>query len=239
MGVLINYLSDVLPEKRKLVVPFCSKCKAGFPLHNYFIWPRKCSNCLTIRSWRTWFIEVLVILSSIWLWNHPVEELDYLLSILLLSYLLIVTVIDIENRLILHVVSLFGAFLGFWVGTLLHGLVPTLIGGIAGFGMMLLFYLLGFLFLKLTRKNRNIKTDEEEALGFGDVNLGGIIGLILGWPGVVMGIVLAIFLAGGVSLAFLLYMVVKRRYKPDLAIPYGPFLTISVILLLYLRDIFA
>ena len=71
------------------------------------------------------------------------------------------------------------------------------------------------------------------------MNLGGIIGLILGWPGVVMGIVLAIFLAGGVSLAFLLYMVVKRRYKPDLAIPYGPFLTISVILLLYLRDIFA
>ena len=73
------------------------------------------------------------------------------------------------------------------------------------------------------------------ALGFGDVNLAGVLGLLLGWPGIVLGLLLAILIGGVVSLVYLVVMAVLRRYHTFMAIPYGPFLIISAILLLYFQ----
>ena len=56
----------------------------------------------------------------------------------LLLYFGVVTVIDLEQRLILHPVSLVGAVIGLVVGFWLHGWVDTLAGGAAGFLMMFL-----------------------------------------------------------------------------------------------------
>jgi leader peptidase (prepilin peptidase)/N-methyltransferase len=73
---------------------------------------------------------------------------------------------------------------------------------------------------------------EEEALGFGDVNLAGVLGLMLGWPGILAGIVLTIFLAGGISLVYLIWKIIVKQYSPNLALPYGPFLALSALILL-------
>lgn len=78
--------------------------------------------------------------------------------------------------------------------------------------------------------------DEDEALGFGDVNLSGVIGLMLGWPGIAAGLILTIFIAGIVSLVYLLIRLLTRRYQAFMAIPYGPFLVASAIILLYFID---
>ncbi len=73
----------------------------------------------------------------------------------------------------------------------------------------------------------------EPALGFGDVNLAGIIGLGLGWPGVIAGLFLAILLGGVVSILYLAYTLLTRRYRPFLAIPYAPFLILALVFLLF------
>jgi leader peptidase (prepilin peptidase)/N-methyltransferase len=161
--------------------------------------------------------------------------MNYLTGMLVLAYFCIVMVIDIEYRLILHPVSLFGAAIGFVLGIYLHGLPRTLIGGLVGFSIMLLLYLGGTLFVRLLSRWRNY-SEVDEALGFGDVILGGVLGLMLGWSGIILGLILAILIAGAVSLIILVRMIILRRYQANLTVAYGPFLVISAFILLFLRS---
>ena len=153
---------------------------------------------------------------------------------ILLVYLGLVTIIDLEHRLILHPVSLVGVFLGLWAGARLHGITDTILGGVAGFGVMLCLYLVGFLLMGWLARRRG-QALTEEPLGFGDVNFGGVLGLLLGWPGIIPGIFLTILIAGAASLLYLITMLITRRYKSDLAIAYGPYMVLSAFILIYLR----
>jgi leader peptidase (prepilin peptidase)/N-methyltransferase len=65
--------------------------------------------------------------------------------------------------------------------------------------------------------------------GFGDVNLAGLIGLAVGWPGVAVALVLGIFAAGAFSLAYLAWMAARRRYAAFTPFPYGPFLVLGAL----------
>jgi len=62
------------------------------------------------------------------------------------------------------------------------------------------------------------------------------MGLLLGWPGIVLGLVLAILLGGAVSLIYIVGMLITRRYRTFAAIPYGPFLVLSGVILIFLRE---
>jgi len=144
----------------------------------------------------------------------------------------LIIVIDLEHRLILHPVSLTCGILGIVFGSINHGFLNTILGGAAGFGIMLVFYLFGDLFIKFISRRRGEVIDEV-ALGFGDVNLAGVIGFLLGWPGVMAGVFLAIVLGGAISGVFLIIQLFRKKYEAFQALPYGPFLVISVVLLLY------
>ena len=61
----------------------------------------------------------------------------------------------------------------------------------------------------------------------------GVLGLALGWPGIVVGTFLGIFAAGLFSLGLLLVHLARRRYAAFLAIPYGPFLVLGAAFVLY------
>jgi prepilin signal peptidase PulO-like enzyme (type II secretory pathway) len=233
-GMLINYLADVLPGKRGLVLPFCHQCGQRMPVLNYLLFPRRCGSCHVRRPFRTVLVEILFLMAGVWSWLYTPERLGFGLGLTLLAYLGLVTVIDLEHRLILHPVSLVGVVLGGAVGVRLHGLQATLLGGLAGFAAMLILYFLGIALMGWVTRRRG-QTLEEEPLGFGDVNFGGVLGLLLGWPGIVIGIMLTILLAGGGSLIYMLIMLVARRYRSDLAIAYGPFMVLSAILLLFAR----
>ena len=139
---------------------------------------------------------------------------------------------DIEYRLILQPVSIFGAVVTLLIGIKLHGWLATLIGGAAGFVIMLFLYYLGELFARWVSKRRGQEI-EEVALGFGDVNLSAVLGLLLGWPGITAGLILAIFLAGIFSGFYLLVAKLGKRYQQYTAIPYAPFLIIGSLLLIF------
>jgi leader peptidase (prepilin peptidase)/N-methyltransferase len=235
VGMMVNYISDILPYKRKIVYPFCVHCGNKQTLRDYFIWPRHCKTCGKYRSIRVWIVEAVFTGLSLWLWLFPPDALGFSAGMLLLAYFGVVTVIDIEHRLILHPVSIFGAIVGFGVGVWLHGIQATLLGGVFGFGCMLILYFIGILFVRLLARQRDQNIGDAEGLGFGDVNLGGVIGLILGWPGIVGGLVLAILLAGAVSFAYLLIMLFAQRYQHGMSLPYGPFMVASAVILLYFQ----
>ena len=235
-GVAVNYFADVLPYRKGLTLPVCKKCGTHQSDVRYWFWPARCNNCGMRRSWRNIIVEVVFIITSIYLWQFSISIIEFSVNLLLIAYLGLVSVIDIEHRLILHPVSLVGALLGLGFGTWQHGFYATIIGGLVMFGIMLLLYFFGMGFVKLWERIRG-HTINEEALGFGDVTLGGVIGLLLGWPGIVAGIFLTIFLAGVVSFVYYVFALFFRKYKPNLALPFGPFLVMSAILLLYFHKV--
>jgi leader peptidase (prepilin peptidase) / N-methyltransferase len=232
-GVLVNYLADILPVQRKLSLPICPSCRSPMGLKNYFIWPRVCAGCGRRRSFRGWVVEITLTIATFWLWVSPSHRINFIIGFILLIYFSLVVVIDIEHHLILHPVSLIGVGIGLLTGAWLHGIKATLIGGIAGFGIMLGLYYLGALILRLIARLKNQVLEEEEGLGFGDVNLCGVLGLILGWPGIAGGVILAILLGGVASVIYLVVMLLTRKYRSFMPIPYGPFLVASAIILLF------
>jgi leader peptidase (prepilin peptidase)/N-methyltransferase len=235
VGVLVNYVADVLPLRRRLVRPFCFACDQPQGWVSYAVWPRKCSHCGQRRSWRAWLVVIIYIILAIWLWEMPAEKLGFLGGLLLLAYFGVVVIIDIEYRLIMHPVSIFGAILALVIGVYLHGWPNTLLGGLAGFGAMWLLYKLGELMMILISKIRG-QSIGDVALGFGDVNLSGVLGLLLGWPAIFVGLLLAVLLAGIVSFFYLILMLALRRYRLFTALPYGPFLVAGAGLLIFFRE---
>lgn len=188
---------------------------------------------------------VVMVAVHVYVWMNPPSKLNYFVSILLTGYLATVFVIDLEHRLILHPTSIFGSLLGLGVGWLNYGLGTTLLGGLAGFLIMLTFYLFGVLFSRI-RARQLLKagkpTDEEEALGAGDVILSAIIGFMLGWPLIWLGLLTGILLGGAISLLLLVWLVLTRRYKENalmVFVPYGPYFIVSTFLILYIPGFMA
>jgi len=234
VGILVNYISDILPIKRQLGAPICVACHDAMPVANYIFWPRRCPECWTRRSWRTWAVEIFFIVASLFFWLNSPYLLSFWPGLFLLAFFGVVFVIDMEHRLILHPVSIFGALLGLILGFYMRGIWMTLLGGAVGYGVMYGLYWFGDVFARwLARRRGEVLT--EVALGFGDVNLAGVLGLLLGFPGIVAGLLLAIIIGGIVSILYLFLMVILRRYHTFMAIPYGPFMVISAILLLYFQ----
>ena len=235
-GILVNYLADVLPLRRHLTRPFCIQCDTNQTWINYFIWPRKCPVCNHARGLRVWVVEGLFIVASILISIYPPHRMGYVLGMVVFAYFGLVVLIDLEYRLIMHPVSLFGAFLGLAVGILRFGWEKTLIGGVVGFGTMWLLYMLGVFILKLVDRARG-RPVNDVALGFGDVNLSGVLGLMLGWPLILVGLVMAVLIGGLVSLIYIIIKLITRKYHAFMALPYGPFLVIGAIILIYFRDL--
>jgi len=165
------------------------------------------------------------------LWYFPPIRFNYYLGLGILIYFGIITIVDLEFRVILNSTMISGVVLFLIIGSTLHGISRTILGGVAGFLIMLTLYFLGILLIRLRNKKR--APSYNEALGFGDVNLGGVLGLLLGWPGVIAGLILAVFSAGIVSFLYIITMILKRHYSSNLAIPYGPFLIFGTYLLIY------
>jgi leader peptidase (prepilin peptidase)/N-methyltransferase len=248
-GLFINYIADVLPYTRKLTHPTCPHCQTPFSWVDYLTL-RACRSCGKRRFVRTWLVQVLTTASFAYFWLFPSKALGVPLGMVVLVYFGIITVIDLEHRLILHSTSIAGAVIGLIAGVylnsrindngLLLGLGMSLLGGLFGFGVMFLFYQLGAVLARYRVRKLQAAgqaDDEEEALGGGDVFLLGVLGLMLGWPIIWDTLLLGILLGGAVSLIFVIFLLVRRQYSSEALmtfIPYGPYFIASAFFKLFL-----
>lgn len=177
------------------------------------------------------------MLISTVVWINPPAQLNYWIGLLVLTYFGVVVVIDLEHRLILHIVSLAGAVIGLIAGISRNGLINTLVGGLAGLVIMFIFYLFGVLFARYRARKLGVD-DGEEALGFGDVTLSGVLGLMLGWPYIINGLVIGILAGGIVSLVIIIILVLARRYQSmSVFTAYAPYLVLGATLLLFFPQV--
>jgi len=246
-GYFVNYASDILPLTRRFSQPVCLHCQKPFSWADYLTF-HACRSCGKGRSIRTWLVQILATASFVYFWLVPSKALGFWLGAIVLIYFGIITVIDLEHRLILHPTSLFGGILGVIVGTfiyshkygLLGGVAQSLIGGIIGFGLMFLLYQIGTLVARYRARKMQAAgqaDDDEEALGGGDVYLLGVLGLMLGKSFILNALILGVLYGGIVSLLFIAALLIRRRYSSDALmtfIPYGPYFIIAAFYLLFL-----
>ena len=242
-GWLVNYLADVLPVMRRFSQPACLECDAPFTWKDYLLF-RSCQNGHA-RKMRVWVVQFIILAASVYTWINPPPKIGYFLGLVLIIYFGVIFVIDVEHRLILHPTSIFGVFLGLIVGTVAHGIVPTLLGGLGGLLIMLIFYGLGVLFTRIRTKRmlaNGQEPDDEEALGSGDVILVTILGFIVGWPLIWLCLLYGILLGGLVSLFLILGLVISGKYKTGALmtfIPYGPYFITTAALIVFFPKLLA
>ena len=200
VGALLNLCADQLPDWRRLRrPPFCPYCDEARPWWAwvstlaYLRFKPTCSHCGASLSWRHPLTELSTAALYAFLWYRYAlnGEMVYLVLYTVYSTIFVlVIVIDLEHRLILNVV-IFPAWLLALVGSFFHPMpkfyLLALIGGAVGYGVLLLVYWLGVLFVKVLSKTRG-RPINSVAFGFGDVRLGAFIGLVLGFPDVLTAI---------------------------------------------------
>lgn len=127
------------------------------------------------------------------------------------TFLLIVLVIDYEHRRVLNRMLAPAAVAVLGLSLLPQspvGLPSALLGGAVGLGLFLLFAILS-----------------RGALGAGDVKLAGLIGLMVGYPGVVAALILGAILAAAAAVALL----VTRRATRRSTMAYAPYLAMGAL----------
>jgi len=235
-GIGINVLADALPFRRRPSWTSCPGCGAPRSRleHSAVLASLthrvSCIYCGHSAGWRPVWVELLCIAGAGWLMLRNPEPLAILRDGVILALFLLIVVIDIEHRLILFSVSIPAMVVIAILQSLdpQRGPVKTLLGGVVGFASFYLLYLLGGVFSRTIGRARRQPIDEV-AFGFGDVMLAGLIGLTVGWPGVLVALFLGILAAGLFSLAYVLILLARRRYNAFLPIPYGPFLVLGAL----------
>jgi prepilin signal peptidase PulO-like enzyme (type II secretory pathway) len=237
---ILNALADSLPYKRRPALTACRVCGAPRPAHAWLsiiallTRSHRCDYCDVTQSWRNPVVELITMLGAALLFLKDPDPIAFWTSVVAGFIFLLIVIIDLEHRLILHMVSIPSALiLGFINGFFLQRTVlQILMGGIVGMAIFLVFYLLGGMFAGWMRRRQGQDVDEI-ALGFGDVMLSGVIGFALGWPGILVALFLGILAAGEFSLVYILYLVVMGRYRAFTPIPYGPFLVLGAGIVFY------
>ncbi len=246
-GAVLNALADDLPHRTRPSNPHCHVCGApyhpkqwvaliAFPLNRW-----RCQVCNTRLSWRKPLVEIVSAIALVYVYLNLGLTLASALLGLLLECLLLITIIDFEHRLILYVTIFPSALVALAYGLfgrdfdLQTALARSVVGGLVGFGVFYAFFLLGQVYSRFVAWRRGQPLDEV-AFGGGDANLGGVVGLAVGWPGIIFAIFYSVLAGGLVAALYLLVMALRRRNSLLTPIPYGPFIVFGGVLLLLFAD---
>lgn len=216
-GGMVNLLADRLTHPRRLVWKWIDLRRMLRP---------------STRS--EFLVQVCSSLTLPLLWFFPLPALAFPTAGLLFFFFTLVWVIDVARRMILLTVLAPGALLCLWAGVQRCGWVRALSGGLAALVVLLFTYALGWLYARLVTKLRRQEVDGG-AFGFGDVLLGAVLGLLLGFPSIISGLLLALLIAGVANLASIFFLFLRRRYQPGITIPYAPFLILAAGILLFVQ----
>jgi len=234
IGSFLNLCIDRLPRGESIIKPpsHCPAChrKLGIadllPLFSY-LWLRgRCRYCRATIPLRAPLVEAITgLLFTLLYWKFGLG-LELAIVLIYTCWLIVIFVIDLENQLVLNIVTYPGMILAlalslFWPGIIevagwlpagaLGRLLSSLAGGVLGLILMalpIIFY--------------------PKGMGWGDVKLGALVGLMTGFPLVIIALLMS-WIMGGLVAALLLAFRIKGRKDP---IPSATFLALSAMVTL-------
>jgi prepilin signal peptidase PulO-like enzyme (type II secretory pathway) len=217
VGVIINHAANVLPTRTTLrQVPSCPTCRAIRPkrqwsgLVSLAINRHYCPQCGQIYPTYKRAVAVegsMLVLFGFLMWRYGLSR-ELLIVSFHTTVLMLVTITDLEHRLIFNLVILpsilIAVILVFFTPDL--SWFSAIMGGIGAFILMYLAALAS-----------------RGGLGEGDVTLSAYLGFILGFPKILLGLTFGVFLGGFTAL----FLLATGQVGLKSYIPYGPFLTVS------------
>lgn len=221
VGSFLNVCIHRVPREESIVAPRsrCPACGAGIawydniPLLSYAALRGRCRACGASISARYPAVEALTGLAS-WLvfqrygvsWLYGVW-FGYAAALITLS------LIDLDHRIIPDGISLSGIVIGVLLSlfTPLQPFLDSLFGLLLGGGFLLV---VGMVY-EAARK--------QEGIGGGDIKLMAMVGAFTGWQGALF----TIFGGSLVASLFGISVMIVRRTGAQLAIPFGPFLSVA------------
>ena len=222
VGSFLNVVIYRLPNGMSLSKPasHCPSCKYqlrwydNIPVLSYLMLGGKCRSCKTHISFRYTAVELsnaicwLVCALLFWKENIPYACIAMLVS----SLFICIFCIDLEHKIILDRFQLMLLALGavsiFFDKD--YDWLSHIIGGVAGFGV---FFLISWGFEKLCGR---------EGLGGGDVKLAGVVGLLLGWERLLLGLLLSTIPA-----SVILLILTRGKEGEEREFPFAPFLVLG------------
>ncbi len=222
-GGLINVLADDLPARVQPRRPHCPRCgheyaAGGWLAIGQLLQGGKCPSCNLPTRRRSILAEITTLLLFAilpWFIQPPTDLLIYSVYV---AVLILVIIIDIEHRLVLHVVTFpttaFALVASYFLTQNTFRL--SIVGAITGF---IIFFLLFFLGERIFGRG---------ALGFGDVTLATMLGAMLGFQYILFALVFGILLAG----LWAILVLITRRGSRRSYFAYGPFLATSGIVMI-------
>ena len=228
IGSFLNVCIDRLPAGKSLVYPpsHCDACqhrlspKDLIPVFSYLWLGRHCRYCHEPIPRRLFWVEVgsgLLFALTYW---HCSLSAEFAVITFYCCLFIVLGVIDLEHKLILNkivypmaVVALFISVFLPWSGIIDVSLPwpESASGVIAG--------AIGFVFLLIPA------LIYRGGMGWGDVKMAALVGLVTGFPLVFVALLLGVVL-GGLVAGILLWLKIKKRKEP---IPFGPFLSLATI----------
>jgi leader peptidase (prepilin peptidase) / N-methyltransferase len=243
VGAIINALADDLPlEDSPVRLPHYPDGTPRLPI----TWVGTLAFLMRMRtspggaklSWRHPITEIVTAALFIYIavsYPFSARSLVYMGN---LAILILITVIDLEHRLILFVVMI-PAYVFAVIGAAIVQEVAFrdyLIGGAAGFVLFFLMYMGGKLFNSVVSNARGEELDEV-AFGYGDVLLATLSGLMLGWQALIFAVTIAVFAgAGGAILFIVVRLVMRGRYEMLTALPYGQYIVLGTVIMMLWRE---
>lgn len=236
VGSFLNVLILRLPKEKTLggrsYCPHCAHTLRSLdlvPVLSFLLLRGRCRYCNAPISWRYPAIELST--AALWLASFalycPHNAFEWLLFVRLvfvISVSIVVFVIDFEHLLILDrillpaaaVVLLCNVALDALGGSLFSIHSHTVSGIVAALVAGACFYALWFV-------------SQGKWMGFGDVKLVAVLGLVLGWPQIFVSVLLAFWLGTLVAIPLLL----AGRKALTSRVPFGTFLVVAQILTLW------
>ena len=226
VGSFLNVCIDRLPAQESLIFPasHCASCrhrlsvKELIPVLSY-IWLRgRCRYCNALIPRRLLWVEVGTGVLFAYLYWHYGFSIELAVVTLYCCLFLVLMVIDLEHHILPNKLVYPGIVVALAISVAFSVLpnslevVPEIksaaAGGAIGLGLFLLIIVVS-----------------RGGMGWGDVKMASLIGLVIGYPLVFVALFLAVVSGGLISWALILIKAKSRKQS----IPFGPFLSLGAI----------
>ena len=247
-GTLLNLIINAvsMDGKRSLVATCCTRCQTRWnmlylmPVAGYFFTKGYCPSCKAKTTVRVPLVEFSVgLIFALLHWKYGLSWELWML-ILYFAILIILLVTDLERYLLPNVItypavllalalSLAVMLMGYspqWAWNFANGgimaimnnyFINALVGGLSG--ALLLFA---------------VAVISRGGMALGDVKLAGLMGLMMGFPLIMVALFLGVIAGGLVAIG----LIVSKRKKRKEMMPFGPFICMaSMVTLVWGKDL--
>jgi len=221
VGSFLNVVSDRLPAGKSLLSPpsFCDSCLKRLspvdliPVLSFILLRRRCRYCGALIPYRVMLVEAGTGLLFGFLYWHYGLSAEFAVILFYCCVFIVILVIDLEHHLILNKIIYPCVIIAVIINIFMDepGIIYSLIGGGTGLALLLIPALIS-----------------RGGMGWGDVKMAALIGLVTGFPQVFIALFIAV-VSGGLFAVILLALKIRKRKE---AIPFGPFLALATMVTL-------